>query len=85
MYKPPFFFFLFSGFSLGQDDEDDDEREAYEDNIKILNLKEKKQENPNRRERRASHFYGHPTKRGDDAFDEKTGNMGQKIRPPKPR
>ena len=76
---------MFSGFSFGQDDEDNDEREAYEDNIKILSLKEKEKENLDMRDRRASHFYGHLSKRGGDASDGNTENMGIKIRPPKPR
>lgn len=78
-------FFLFSGFSLGQDDEDKDEREAFEENITIPNLKKVEQESFERRGRRASHFYGHMTKRGDETLDGNRTNMGTKIRPPKPR
>ncbi|KAJ7337078.1 regulator of G-protein signaling [Desmophyllum pertusum] len=75
-----------SGFSLGQDDEDKDEREAHEENFQIPSLKEKESaENNGARGRRASHFYGHVTKQGEDTSEGNKKNGGTKIRPPKPR
>ena len=53
--------------------------------MKIPSLKETEKENLDRRERRASHFYGRMTKRDSEALDGNKGNMGIKIRPPKPR
>lgn len=76
----------FSGFSLDQDDEDKDEREAHEENFQIPSLKEKESaENNGARGRRASHFYGHVTKQGEDTSEGNKKNGGTKIRPPKPR
>lgn len=79
--------FFSLGFSLGQDDEDKDEREARDDDIEIPSLKdyEREMEILNARGRRASHFYGHVTRQGDDTSEGNKKLAGVKIRPPKPR
>ena len=75
------------GFSLGQDDEDKEEREALDDEFEIPSLKDHERETEvlYAKERRASHFYGHLTKQGEDESESNRKMTGIKIRPPKPR
>lgn len=78
--------FLFLGFSFGQEEEDKDELEAREENFQIPSLKDQQEmENYGSRNRRASHFYGQVTREGGETSEGKGKNMGNKIRPPKPR
>lgn len=76
--------FISLGFSFGLEDEDEDEREANEENFDLPSLKDKQPENT-QQNRRASHFYGHAIRFGEDAFEERAKGKSKSIRPPKPR